>query len=373
MDDAPSRLLEKTLPSAVAAKNADATKELETTKPPFKGEDSDSDSEIGATKEDVAPDCPLRPLSRPRNKSRRDNRSVPKTASVSDDSKPSYGANVTSHQRRSLNSQIPKLLPLDLNFDPRRISPDERTPTTRGHAYDNPELSPLVSGKNGVRSTSYLKGPNTGRSPIPRSPAAGGHSAFRRQPTQGSGVSNLATHSERISQEYEHAARGRKPWAIASAQAEVEILGSAGGAVKDEDSESLFESSKADGVGGPTRVPTTSPPDTAKPATDYALHSASTSPTAFTSPPPPSGYPHTSHFPTDTETGIGEGDSPLEAPTDLRPGQVVQSEFGWGKYPIVDPEHIFRDHSMVVRTDEPTSIIALTLKYAFFYSALDSC
>jgi 1-phosphatidylinositol-3-phosphate 5-kinase len=30
--------------------------------------------------------------------------------------------------------------------------------------------------------------------------------------------------------------------------------------------------------------------------------------------------------------------------------------------PIRDPEHIFRDSSMVVRTDEPTSIIALALK-----------
>jgi 1-phosphatidylinositol-3-phosphate 5-kinase len=29
---------------------------------------------------------------------------------------------------------------------------------------------------------------------------------------------------------------------------------------------------------------------------------------------------------------------------------------------IGDPEHIFRDSSMVVRTDEPTSIIALALK-----------
>jgi 1-phosphatidylinositol-3-phosphate 5-kinase len=31
--------------------------------------------------------------------------------------------------------------------------------------------------------------------------------------------------------------------------------------------------------------------------------------------------------------------------------------------PMSDPEHIFRDSSMVVRTDEPTSIIALALKY----------
>jgi 1-phosphatidylinositol-3-phosphate 5-kinase len=30
--------------------------------------------------------------------------------------------------------------------------------------------------------------------------------------------------------------------------------------------------------------------------------------------------------------------------------------------PIRDPEHIFRDSAMVVRTDEPTSIIALALK-----------
>jgi 1-phosphatidylinositol-3-phosphate 5-kinase len=33
--------------------------------------------------------------------------------------------------------------------------------------------------------------------------------------------------------------------------------------------------------------------------------------------------------------------------------------------PMNDPEHIFRDSSMVVRTDEPTSIIALALKYVF--------
>ena len=35
--------------------------------------------------------------------------------------------------------------------------------------------------------------------------------------------------------------------------------------------------------------------------------------------------------------------------------------------PLNDPEHIFRDSLMVVRTDEPTSIIALSLKWGFFF------
>ena len=38
---------------------------------------------------------------------------------------------------------------------------------------------------------------------------------------------------------------------------------------------------------------------------------------------------------------------------------------------MADPEHIFRESSMVVRTDEPTSIIALTLKCVTDYVLLN--
>jgi 1-phosphatidylinositol-3-phosphate 5-kinase len=47
-------------------------------------------------------------------------------------------------------------------------------------------------------------------------------------------------------------------------------------------------------------------------------------------------------------------------PQQLPPSRV-RAELD-GEDPMSDPEHIFRDSSMVVRTDEPTSIIALALK-----------
>jgi len=59
----------------------------------------------------------------------------------------------------------------------------------------------------------------------------------------------------------------------------------------------------------------------------------------------------------DMENGI-ERNSILKALTGLwpqQPHQVIDDAFG-------DPEHIFRDSDMVVRLDEPTSIIALALK-----------
>lgn len=374
--------------------------------------------------EPEAPSPPLRPLPRPRNKSRHGNRVVSKKTSVSDFEQ-GYAANVASRPRRPLNSRIPVPPPLDLNSDSRKASPDKRPHMTRGHTYDNPKLSPAASVHNRIRSRSYQKGSTKDKPPVPRSPVAGGKSTFRRQPLPGSKVSHMTKHFERISRDNERATRryavirgGRKPRPVASARAKVEILDSVRDAVKDEESESSSESSEADDEGegddevppsAPKKngsmnsttlrpetepevapvtespaeigtsalpssgvvseaggIPVTMPPIPVNEAVESVLPSTSTSPTVFTSPLPSATRPHTSYAATDTESGVSERNSIFRALTGFWPGHAPQSRFrsqSDAEDLIADPEHIFRDASMVVRTDEPTSIIALALKY----------
>ena len=361
---------------------------------------------------------PLRSLPRPRN---RGNRVVSKKTSISDFEQ-GYAANVAPRQRRSLNSRIPAPPPLDLNLDSRRTSPDKRSPMTRGYTHDNPKPSPMVTGNNRARPKTHQKGPAKDKPPVPRSPAAGGKSTFRRQPAPGSKVSNITKHFERISRDNERSTRrysvirgGRKPRPVASARAKVEILDSVRDAVEDEESESSSESSEADDEGEgedeapspapkksdsmnsttsrpetepevtpitespaemeappssavvrePTGIAATTPLRTVNEAAESVLPSASTSPTVFTNPLPPSSRPHTSYVSTGTDTGASERNSIFRALTGFWPGQALQSGFRSESDVedlMADPEHIFRDASMVVRTDEPTSIIALALK-----------
>lgn len=368
---------------------------------------------------------PLRPLARPRNRSRHGNRAISKKTSVSDFEQ-GYAANVAPRPRRSLNSRIPVPPPLDLNSDSRKASPDKRPHMSRGYTYDNPKLSPAASVHNRTRSRSYQKGSTKDKLPIPRSPVAGGKSTFRRQPLPGSKVSHMAKHFERITRDNERATRryavirgGRKPRPVASARAKFEILDSVKDAVKDEESESSSESSEADDEGegddevpvsvpkkndsmnsttsrpeaGPEvapitespiemeinkaasssgivpeadGVPVTTPLRPVNEVTESVLPSASTSPTVFTSPLPSASRPYTSYVATDTESGVSERNSIFRALTGFWPGNAPQSRFrsqSESEDLVADPEHIFRDASMVVRTDEPTSIIALALKY----------
>jgi 1-phosphatidylinositol-3-phosphate 5-kinase len=69
------------------------------------------------------------------------------------------------------------------------------------------------------------------------------------------------------------------------------------------------------------------------------------------------------HSDIDVGTGATERSSILKAISGfwLQPPPMSRNSFE-GDDPMNDPEHIFRDSSMVVRTDEPTSIIALALK-----------
>jgi 1-phosphatidylinositol-3-phosphate 5-kinase len=267
----------------------------------------------------------------------------------------------------------------------------------------------------GGKTTTRGKPPgrSTGKEKVPSRPpsTAGNRPTFRRVASgPGSKVGNIAKHFERINKETERAnrryavIRGRRARPVASARAKVEVLDSVKDAIRDE-SESSDSSSEADDEGGdeddgkkitdqtiesspeasPTlpEVPaepknedtdktTPSPEDVAAPQVDDAGRSQVADALQQQRPPslglPPSpflnqnapGTPPTS----DLDSGT-ERNSILKALSGFWPQQLPQSRIRAeldGEDPISDPEHIFRDSSMVVRTDEPTSIIALALK-----------
>lgn len=248
-----------------------------------------------------------------------------------------------------------------------------------------------------------------GRDVQQRSTSSGASKPTFRRPPQGAGtkVSNIARHFERISLENERAnrryavIRGRKVRPVASSRATVEVLASIKDAIKDE-SDVSDSSSEADDEGGdedegrkPTDKATESSPEqsTTLPAVTVQKDPVtSTDPLpvqATGAPAPPSTFiprlsppaAERSFPPSPLLSSPPESNLPLTPPTlsleelpgrnsifrqalsGLWPPQLPskRAEFD-SEDPLHDPEHIFRDSSMVVRTDEPTSIIALALK-----------
>jgi 1-phosphatidylinositol-3-phosphate 5-kinase len=214
-------------------------------------------------------------------------------------------------------------------------------------------------------------------------------------------VSNITKHFERLGRDAERlksrysVIRGRRARPVASARATVEVLDSVKDAIKDE-SDSSDSSSEADdedeGVEEERIVPeliAPLSPDADPTSPEVAIKTA------------PPGVASFSDVVSDQETR--ETEAPLPGPISLPPSPFLSStkydvsltpppadlELGasgaeqrpsilqaisgfWlqppptsrlNDDPMSDPEHIFRDSSMVVRTDEPTSIIALALKY----------
>ena len=87
------------------------------------------------------------------------------------------------------------------------------------------------------------------------------------------------------------------------------------------------------------------------------MNSPILSPTSIGSMPPMTPPPN------DMDIGPSGRPSILKALSGLWPQQAPRSRAEPDlDDPMADPEHIFRESSMVVRTDEPTSIIALALK-----------
>jgi 1-phosphatidylinositol-3-phosphate 5-kinase len=340
---------------------------------------------------------------------------LPKKASTSDFEQ-GYAANVAprylTRSRRALGSasqasRIPG--PTGSAFESqessRRPSPEKRS--LSGKAKEVRFGRPSSPGAKATPTTSAVGG-RTGkvkpgnRTSRDKPPASTGSKSNFRRPTTGPGskVSSIAKHFERLGRDAERSRsrysviRGRRARPVASARAKVEVLDSVKDAIKDE-SESSDSSSEADDEGdgndeGRTVAemvqqssPESDPPlpemtvKTAPPLASFPTSSGdSTVPQdvleASPLPPPgPASLPPSpfltsvkmSHTTPPSDLDIGSSNSILKAISGLwlQPLPASRHPFD-GDDPMNDPEHIFRDGSMVVRTDEPTSIIALALK-----------
>ncbi|KAH7906473.1 hypothetical protein BJ138DRAFT_1071661 [Hygrophoropsis aurantiaca] len=274
-----------------------------------------------------------------------------------------------------------------------------------------PVAGRTLKGKSSARTLNKDKAPpRPNSSTAPRPP-------FRRQtPGTGNKVSNIARHFERIGRDNERAnrryavIRGRKPRPVASSRATVEVLDSIKDAIKDE-SESSDSSSEADDEGGDEEE---SKKITDKPLVESSPEQSTTLPTVTVQASSPNVVPvelptkketseaqPNSSLPDSSLTAVTEHEPPRSLPSSpflapipagqpstppvsevenitggternsifkaalsgLWPSQFPQPRRTEAEAddPMSDPEHIFRDSSMVVRTDEPTSIIALAL------------
>lgn len=357
-----------------------------------------SDFEQGYAANAAAPRYPTRKrLMRQTSQSTR----IPGPANSSLDSHPSSRPTSPDPGRRTAKPTAPA--PVS-----RGISPPGRAPATPGPSKVG---KPRIPGRTLTKerpaatrtvSTSAMKGT------MRRTAAA----------TPGSKVSNIARHFERISKDNDRAnrryavIRGRRARPVASARATVEVFDSVKDAIKD-DSDPSDSSSEADdedegdgeGDNEPracdvdtsapsSAVPATSTtdnnstglPDNAQNSTDVSSETQQQPPTSEAQKPVqqvPEAVPFSPTLPTmpvntatpstpvasDVEFGPSMGDRQstiMKALSGFLPQPLTQALHRLETEPedefMSDPEHIFRDASMVVRTDEPTSIIALALK-----------
>ncbi|KNZ80572.1 1-phosphatidylinositol-3-phosphate 5-kinase FAB1 [Termitomyces sp. J132] len=352
-----------------------------------------------------------------RNKSRH---RLTKKPSISDFEQ-GYAANIAprylTHSRRSLTQPSGSRIPGPINGSAfqshessRRPSPEKRSSNGKGKDVKfNRPSSPTnarqvsTSGrpvKQRISSRQKEKVPiRTTSNSVPRSNL--------RRPTAGPGskVSNMTKHFERLGRDAERSKskysiiRGKRARPVASARAKVEVLDSVKDAIRDDESESPDSSSEADDEDeGPEEekvVPelvqsfpesdvispeapakTTPPAVTVSKLPDDAIAEGQVQDVSVPVPPVPMSVPSSPFLrpvepaakdvsstpPTsDVEFGVGP-----ERPSLLKTlsgfwQQPSISRQSWDSDLIDDPEHIFRESSMVVRTDEPTSCIALAL------------
>ena len=247
---------------------------------------------------------------------------------------------------------------------------------------------------------------------------SGSKSAFRRPPAgTGTKVPNIAKHFERLSRDAERSKsgytviRGKRARPVVSARAKVRVLNSLKDAIGD-DSESSDSSSEADdedeGNEGneeerPLDVPVEKPPEPehiSSEPTSKTAPSVDPFPTINLNPPDSHDTGDTSHVspperihspPSPFLSAVKtKNDATLTPPTSdqelgangAEKNSILRALSGFWPQPVRhsiegddsmgDPEHIFRDSSMVVRIDEPTSIIALALECVFYHQN-DDC
>lgn len=343
---------------------------------------------------------------------------VSRGASTSD-FESSYAANIAPrylmHSRRSTNvgSRIPGPFYqiLDSRESSRKASPEKRPSYVKGKEvrFSRPSSPPNVPGRSFLAPPKQPKtrvSSRTKEKTMARPSGATAKPTLRRAPGSSTKVMTIAKNFERLSREAERTKgryniiRGKRARPVASSRATVEVLDSVKDALRDDlDSDS---SSEADDEGGDNEeessfvppAPQRSLPPSSLPETlvkpDASIRGNETPVTA----PPLSVFPDRSSG-EDSHSTLAPATAPPERmslpPSPLlsstKPDAVTPpvsdlellpatgashsilkalSEF-WQPSrqlddPMSDPEHIFRDSSMIVRTDEPTSIIALALK-----------
>lgn len=359
-----------------------------------------------------------------RTRSKPRNQGLSKRSSISDFEQ-SYAANIApkylTHNRRSLgqpkNSRIPvPVAPVPESYQPsRRTSPDKRPSmtrmysegTARGESSRLQSTGPFVAPKGRTKPAlrSAIKDEKN------RPPRAG---PPRRTIGTGSKVTNIAKHFERLGRDNERASRryavirGRRARPVATARAKVEILESITDVINDDEESDGSDSSEADDEGGEeedSRPSETSPDgsslasipsaatgvisdplfetqlaafedtniessptsqaskdDTLPPSTLFEPQVGTSVPISPALPPLPSTPAASPPVELDLGSTGPERVSILKTLAGFWPQQSQPSRAIDVDDPMSDPEHIFRDSSMVVRTDEPTSIIALALK-----------
>jgi 1-phosphatidylinositol-3-phosphate 5-kinase len=339
--------------------------------------------------------------------------------SSASDFEQSYAANIApkylTHSRRNLGhgTRIPGPKPAisESGESSRRHSPEKRP---SGQRPKELRLSGRMSPPPGL----FMQTPSKpGRSKLgnkaaQRPASAGGSkSTFRRASgAQNGRVSSIAKQFEKMGKDADRGLksrysviRGRRARPVATARAKVEVLDSVRDAIKDEDSESSSSSSEADDEGEGTDPP--EQPESSSQELQSLKHDSEDNHGVKTAPPNRTSFaessPSTSKGSTEQTLEVPPR-STIPGPVSLPPSPFLASRLDqslaetppadldlnavpdrhsifkaisgfWlqnppsrfiteAEDPMIDPEHIFRDSTMVVRTDEPTSIIALALK-----------
>ena len=331
----------------------------------------------------------------------------PHTSRIPGPTIPSFESRTAS--RRSSPDKRPTFsrMHTDATIRGGRISPPLAKP------YGTGPFVPKNKGKSTVRAM-----PSKDKISAQRSTSTSGpKNTVKRGTVTGNKVSNIAKHFERISRDTERAnrryavIRGKRARPVATARAKVEILESIKDVMKDDDESSESGSSEADDEGGgdeddngadersPKESQVLPPPSGTNgsegssqlipgldpntsngqdeeqpvivldaPKEDKLIEHPVPEVRILNSvPPSPALQPIPSTpaiSPPELELAgpAGERTSILKTLAGFWPQQTQIARQNDNDDPMSDPEHIFRDSSMVVRTDEPTSIIALALK-----------
>lgn len=320
-----------------------------------------------------------------------------------------YAANVAPRLPRHTRRALGVATPVESRGSSRQASPEKKPSLSRYRGIEGSRPSSPTRRPPNTQRPTKLRLPSLSKeTKIPSRPTSAGPSKTTFSKSRPPGlqalgkVSNLAKHYDRLGKENERSKtkytvlRGKRARPVASAKAKVEVLESIndlseGSDPSDADDESEGED-RSKLPASPPKLPsgdekpqeasadpdtpvTAALPDEATPPATAptvegsevvdagqelvvppALEAASFPPSPFLEPAKSSNEPLTPPYQSDNESILKPEPSILQTISKIwKQNQNVWDDLG-------DPEHIFRDSDMVVRLDEPTSIIALALK-----------